>query len=79
MRWKSLLFIIGIQIYEFFTESGGIRKIIMVLDEMKKELKACGFFSCGVLFESMCGKWRAVHTWNLMTDVGIGGWAVWPG
>lgn len=62
-----------------FSQSGDIRKIIMVLDEMKKEFKACGFFFCGVLSESMCGKCRVVHIWDLMTDVGIGGWVVWPG
>ncbi|XP_050635178.1 nuclear cap-binding protein subunit 2 isoform X2 [Macaca thibetana thibetana] len=57
------------QIYELFSKSGDIKKIIMGLDKMKKT--ACGFCfveypSCGwnVAAELGCRKCHAVHKWN---------------
>lgn len=48
------------QIYELFSKSGDIKKIIMGLDKMKKT--AFGF--CGILFKSRCGDYNEVHKRN---------------
>ncbi|KAF6385190.1 nuclear cap binding protein subunit 2 [Rhinolophus ferrumequinum] len=54
------------QIYELFSKSGDIKKIIMGLDKMKKT--ACGFcfveYPPYILFKSRCRKCHAVHKWN---------------